>query len=83
MSREISIQYYAALREARGIPQEVLLTNAETPWQLYEQLQKLYDLNLPTNALAVAINHAFSSWDTPLQSNDTVVFLPPFSRGQA
>lgn len=83
MSREIFIQYYAALREARGIPQETILTSAETPRELYEQLQKLYGLSLPLNAMSVAINHALSSWSARLKPNDTVVFLPPFSRGQA
>jgi molybdopterin converting factor small subunit len=81
MSREISIQYYAALREARGVTQETILTNASTPRELYDQLQKLYGLNLPINAMSVAINHALSTWNAVLQANDTVVFLPPFSRG--
>lgn len=81
MSREISIQYYAALREARGLSQETIHTTAETPQALYEQLQKLHGFNLPVSALSVAVNHTLSSWNADLQPNDTVVFLPPFSRG--
>jgi molybdopterin synthase sulfur carrier subunit len=81
MSREISIHYYAALREVRGIPRETILTSADTPRELYDQLQKLYGWTLPINAMSVAVNHVLSAWNTPLQANDTVVFLPPFSRG--
>ena len=82
MSREIIVQYFASLREKRGLSEEIITTNANTPQELYQQLQKLYALNdAPAEALSVAINHVLDLWDKPLQTGDTVAFLSPYSRG--
>lgn len=81
MSREISIQYYAILQEKRGLSIENITTEATTPRELYRHLQQTYDFPLEPENMAVAVNHALTHWDTSLQDQDTVVFLPPIARG--
>ena len=81
MSKTIHIEYYAVLREQRGLKKEVIETSANTAVQLYAELQKRYNLRLPTNILKVAINEEFSGWNTEIKSGDFVVFIPPVAGG--
>ena len=80
-AKTIHIQYFAALREQRGLSQETLDTPAQTAQDLYQELQKKHNLTIPINLLKVAINNEFKNWDTRLNSNDTVVFIPPVAGG--
>jgi molybdopterin converting factor small subunit len=81
MSKDITVQYYALLREERGLSSETLTTTAETPQELYELLQRQHQFSLPTEKMTVALNDAFSRWDAPLNTNDAVVFMPPVAGG--
>lgn len=81
MSKSIHIEYYAILREQRGLRAEDVETSANTAIQLYSELQKKHNLRLPTNILKVAINEEFSGWNTEIRSGDTVVFIPPVAGG--
>lgn len=80
-AKTITVQYFALLREARGVAQETLQTTAETPLALYQELQKQYQFPLETNSLRVAVNEAFAAWDSPLNPQDVVVFIPPVAGG--
>jgi molybdopterin converting factor subunit 1 len=79
--KTVHIQYFAALREQRGLSQETVNTTAETAERLYQELQAKHHFRLSTNLLKVAINNEFKDWNTPLDSNDTVVFIPPVAGG--
>lgn len=79
--KEIQVQYYALLREERGVSGETLNTLASTPRHLYDQLSRQYRFTLPPERLTVSINNEFQSWDTELRSRDTVVFIPPVAGG--
>jgi molybdopterin converting factor small subunit len=79
--KHITVQYFAMLREARGCSQEIVETSAETPRQLFDELRRSHDFLIDRALLKVAINEAFKSWDTPLQSGDQVVFIPPVAGG--
>lgn len=84
MEREektIHVHYYAALRDQRGIAEEALQTTAETAHELYCKLKEEHSLQLPLQALKVAINNKFAQWETHLNQNDIVVFIPPVSGG--
>lgn len=81
MPKTIHIHYYAVLREQRGVKEEAVETSANTAIQLYSELQKKYNLRLPTNILKVAINEEFSGWNTEIRTGDTVVFIPPVAGG--
>lgn len=81
MSKQIHIKYFALLKEERGLESELLQTQAATTRDLYNELKRQYGFSLDSKQMGVAINDEFSSWETPLQSGDKVVFLPPVAGG--
>ena len=80
-SKKVNIQYYAVLREERGLSSEAVATPAETVAQLYEELKCQHRFKLSTDVLRVAINNEFCDWQRSLKENDTVVFIPPVAGG--
>ena len=79
--KTIHLQYFALLREERGLSSETIKTQAQTALALYEELKKRHGFNFSANLLKVAINDEFQNWKTPLKSSDTVVFIPPVAGG--
>ncbi|MFB6346868.1 MAG: MoaD/ThiS family protein [bacterium] len=80
-TKEITLSYFASLREKRGQSQETVSTCAETPRELYETLSEDHGFEIPTDSLRVAVNDTFKPWDSALESGDEVVFIPPVSGG--
>lgn len=78
---KVLIQYYALLREQRGLDQESLETVADTPSALYQSLAEQHGFTLKPNSLKVAVNDDFATWDTTLRDGDSVVFIPPVAGG--
>ncbi|MDQ8186353.1 MoaD/ThiS family protein [Pelagicoccus sp. SDUM812002] len=76
-----NIQYFALLREQRGLDAETVESSAATAEELYAELATRHGFTLPTTALKVAINDDFSKWQAPLSSGDTIVFIPPVAGG--
>ncbi|OGX27845.1 MAG: molybdopterin synthase sulfur carrier subunit [Omnitrophica WOR_2 bacterium RIFCSPHIGHO2_01_FULL_48_9] len=77
----IHIQYYAILREQRGLNQETLETSVHTAVQLFEELKAKYHFQLPIALIKVAINNEFAAWNTEVKSGDSVAFIPPVAGG--
>ena len=80
-TKTLKIGYYALLREQRGLSEETLDSSAATPEELYRTLKNEHDFSLEADQLKVVINDAFKAWDTPLNSGDNVVFIPPVAGG--
>lgn len=78
---EVTVLYFAHLRDQRGAEAERLATPAATAAELYRELAARHGFTLPERSLIVAINEAVARWDAPLSTGDTVVFLPPVSGG--
>ena len=78
---ELTVLYFAHLRDQRGLDSERLATPATTARKLYREQTQRHGLTLPERSLIVAINEAMVRWDAPLAEGDTVVFLPPVSGG--
>jgi molybdopterin converting factor small subunit len=79
--KTLHIEYYAALREARGLSCESMESDAATPSALYASLRQAHGFRLHADQLRVVVNETFSDWDTPLNTGDTVVFIPPVAGG--
>jgi molybdopterin converting factor small subunit len=79
--KKIHLQYYALLREERGLNEETIETAAPTARDLYEDLKKKYHFRLSPDLLRVAVNNEFCPWGKELRSGDTVVFIPPVAGG--
>ncbi len=81
MSKKISVQYFAILREQRGVAEESLVTTAATAAALYEELRARHNFTLPANRVRAAVNDAFVAASAPLHEGDRVVFIPPVAGG--
>ena len=77
--KNITILYFAALREAVGKDQETCATAAHTVAELYAELQQRYPL--PAVPLRAARNHVFCDWHEALADQDTIAFIPPVAGG--
>ena len=77
----ISIEYFAILREQRGVSREKLQTDAVTPADLYQGLRAQYGFTLPGDRVRAAVNGAFVESAEPLRDGDEVVFIPPVAGG--
>ena len=77
----LHIQYFAILREQRGVSQEKLATNAATPGALYDELRTRHQFTLPADRIRAAVNDTFVDSAAPLRDGDRVVFIPPVAGG--
>jgi molybdopterin converting factor small subunit len=78
---DVSIQYYAVLREQAGRSAERVETSAATPADLYAERREVHRFTLPVALLRVAVNDEFCEWTRPLRNGDRVVFIPPVAGG--
>ena len=79
---EITVLYFAALREQAGKEQEKIhVAEGCTAAALYEQLSQQYRFTLPQERLRCAVNHQFAAWDTALKAGDILAFIPPVAGG--
>jgi sulfur-carrier protein len=79
--KTIHLQYFALLREQRGLGSETLQTSAETAAQLYDELRSRHAFSLPAERLRVAVNGEFAPWTTSLTDGAQIVFIPPVAGG--
>ena len=79
--KTVHLQYFALLREQRGLASETLATSATTAAQLYDELRARHAFTLPSDRLRVAIDNEFAPWSTPLADNARIVFIPPVAGG--
>ena len=77
----LHVQYFAILREQRGVTEEKLATAATTPAALYEELRARHGFTLPGNRVRAAVNEVFVAGDAALRNGDQVVFIPPVAGG--
>jgi molybdopterin converting factor subunit 1 len=77
----LDVQYFAILREQRGVSQEKLTTAAATPAALYDELRARHNFTLPGDRIRAAVNDAFVDSATPLRDGDRIVFIPPVAGG--
>lgn len=79
--KHIKVQYYAILREQAGRSEESVVTGADTPRDLYNELKSRYPFSLAPEMLRVAVNTEFGEWSQHLADGDSVVFIPPVAGG--
>ena len=79
--RTIRIRFFAVLREQAGCSSLEVKTPANTPGELYRELQGSHKLTFAEKLLRVAVNERYVAMDTSLQAGDQVVFIPPVAGG--
>lgn len=80
-SKTVHIKYFALLRDERGLAAEIILTEAPTLADLYNDLRGKHSLSLPIERMSVAVNDDFADWGQPVNDNDIIVFVPPVAGG--
>lgn len=81
MKKIVTVRYFAALREQRGLVEEQVATEAATAAELYEELRGRHGFTLPADRLRVAVNDEFEPWGAAVRDADSVVFIPPVAGG--
>ncbi len=79
--KTIHLEYFALLREQRGISAETVTTSAGTAADLYRELRERHRFSLPSERLRVAIDGEFAPWTSPLRDGARIVFIPPVAGG--
>jgi molybdopterin synthase sulfur carrier subunit len=77
----IKVKYFASLREKANKSEEEIETTAKTAEELFLSLNQKYEFEIESSQVKVAINEEYSSFEQPLSSADTVVFIPPVAGG--
>lgn len=77
----VTVQYFAILREQRGLTEEKLATGATTPTALYDELRGRHKFTLPADRVRAAVNDEFVSATATLRDGDRIVFIPPVAGG--
>ena len=81
MSVQITLLYFASLRDAAGVEQEALSTDALTLRDVYLDRARVHAFTMPIERVRVAVDGAFAAWtDSPAAGSD-VAFIPPVSGG--
>lgn len=80
-TQTLHLEYFAILREQRGLARETLATSATTAADLYEELRARHDFTLPVDRVRAAINEEFAPWHALLREGDRIVFIPPVAGG--
>ncbi len=78
---KINVQYFAKLREERGLSNETLNSEAKTALELFNEIKEKYHFSMSHENLRVAVNEEFCEWDSTLKDNDMIVFIPPVAGG--
>ena len=79
--KNITVRYFAAFREAAGIDQEALETDAASAGDLFRTLAHRHGSAEPMGHCKVAINDEMAAWDDPISDGDTVLLFPPVAGG--
>ena len=79
--KNITVTYFAQLRELTGTSSEAIQTDSETPAGLFEELRAKYQLPLKRKGMMVAVNGDFTGWSHSLAEGEEVVFIPPVAGG--
>jgi molybdopterin synthase sulfur carrier subunit len=77
----VSVQYFAILREQRGVSNEQLSTTATTPGEIYEELRTKHGFSLPSDRVRAAVNGDFVDSGSKVNDGDEIVFIPPVAGG--
>ena len=79
--KTVTVQYFAILREQRGLTEEKVSTAAATLAALYDELRVRHGFTLPADRVRAAVNDEFVASAALLRDGVRVVFIPPVAGG--
>ena len=78
---KVNVQYFAVLREQRGLSEESVQTKEQTAGDLYDEIAQLNSLTFEKSLIRAAINDRFVDMSEQIVDGDKVVFIPPVAGG--
>lgn len=81
MPVNVTVRYFAILKEERGQASEQIRTNATDLAGLFAELSEKHHFSLGKEQLRVAVNDCFVDWQDPVCEGNQVVFIPPVAGG--
>jgi molybdopterin synthase sulfur carrier subunit len=78
---EVTLLYFASLREAAGIEAEAIESHAPDLEGLYVEAQARHGFQWPSASLRVAVDGEFARWPDPVRDGSEIAFIPPVSGG--
>ena len=79
--KNLTVRYFALLREQAGCREAAIITAASTPSELYAEQMQARGLTVPARILSYAVNERYVSGDSSLREGDRVAFIPPVAGG--
>ncbi len=77
-----TLLYFSFLQEKAGKPEEKRALPPElTAKTLFNDVCDELQIDAKKTPVRVSINHAFADWDSLIQPNDIVAFIPPVAGG--
>lgn len=77
----VKLLYFASLRDAAGVAEEMVESAAADLRALYEEARARHGFALPVERLRVAADGAFANWNDGVPDGADVAFIPPVSGG--
>lgn len=81
MTAHVTLLYFAGLRDAAGVPSEVVDSAAPDLRVLYLEARARHGFEWPVEALRVAVDGAFARWEDAPRDGSEIAFIPPVSGG--
>lgn len=78
---EVTLLYFASLREVAGIESETIQSHASDLQGLYVEAQARHGFQWPLANLRVAVDGEFARWPDPVRDGSEIAFIPPVSGG--
>ncbi len=79
--KQITVTYFAELRERSGLDTEQISTDSDSLAELYLELKNRHAFTLDPAITQVARNNEFSTMDSSFEDGDEIVFIPPVAGG--
>ena len=77
----VRVLYFASLRDAAGVADEMLETDVADLRALYAALQARHGFAMPVERLRVAVDGVFADWGAAPVQGSEIAFIPPVSGG--
>jgi molybdopterin converting factor small subunit len=81
MNKSVRIRYFAAFRDATGLGEERVETEAGTLAELFEERVRVHAGLQPESQAKVAVNDVLVAWENGFSDDDEVLFFPPVAGG--
>ncbi|MBX3097240.1 MAG: MoaD/ThiS family protein [Fimbriimonadaceae bacterium] len=78
---KITVRYFAALRDQRGLSHEILETQSLDPEHIYAELGALHGFTLSASQVRFAVNGQYVEPGYALAEGNELVFIPPVAGG--